>query len=165
MPIYVSGVSGGSAVPPGEYAAVCCDVVDLGLRETPYGEKRRVRVVWQLQDRPAITVSRTFNATLGPRASLRTFLELWRGRPFQDSEVVRFDLETVIGVAALLTITHVRDDRGIVRARVESARPYRTADGRLDPRAIPIDPSYRREPAAVPAAEPAHVDDDEDIAF
>ena len=32
--------------PEGLHQAVCCDVVDLGLKNTPWGDKHKIRIVW-----------------------------------------------------------------------------------------------------------------------
>lgn len=97
---------------PGLYPAVCVDYVDEGFKPTQFGDKHKVRYVFQLEEENAkgyrFTVSAWFNKSMHEMATLRKFLEQWRGRPFGD-ELNRppgFDLESVVGVPCVLNIVH-----------------------------------------------------------
>jgi len=124
-PIYLSDNSGGEFTPhpEGQYAAVCIDAVDLGMVDTTFGTKHRVRLVffcdeWTEREiegekrRVPLTVQTTMTASLHEKANLRRFLESWRGRHLLLDELGRFDLETVVGVGAYLQITHAVTERG-----------------------------------------------------
>jgi len=143
--------SGGPRIlsPAGLQAAVCCDVVDRGLVEEEYsGEKTTKHKVsihfllaktipsgqWKhphtnetvdvpdfLEGRP-YGVSRWFTMSLHEKASLRQFLEAWRGRSFTPQELQGFDLEKLIGVGAGLTIVHKVSERtGNYYAKIQGA--------------------------------------------
>lgn len=102
--------------PEGEYIGVCVDIVDLGLEQTQYGMKPKMRVVFETEATaekeisgqtvlvPA-TISRKFTASLNEKAPLRAFLEAWRGRKFTASEAKAFDTEQLLGVPAYLNVT------------------------------------------------------------
>lgn len=102
--------------PEGQHQAVCVDVVDLGMVAVEWnGQKKtqhKCRIVWEIDELmpngKRFTVRRQFTASLGSKASLRTFLEAWRGRPFTDAELAGFDTEQLIGVNALLQVVHTK---------------------------------------------------------
>lgn len=116
MAIYVSeGAKNFTPAPPGLHQAVCIDVVDLGLQEKTYGDKHKlvqvVRIMWALdeidpENGEPFRVMRQFNASLHKKATLRAFLETWRGRPFTSAELERFDLENLLGVNAQVQVIH-----------------------------------------------------------
>lgn len=98
--------------PPGTHAAVCVDIVDLGMLEVSFGGKNKkqhkIRVVWQLaevrHDNKPFEASKRYTLSLHEKAALRKDLESWRGRPFTAEELEGFDLEKLLGAAALLNI-------------------------------------------------------------
>ena len=112
MPIMVSGKSGTNftPAPAGTHAAVCVDVVDLGILEVSFGGKtkqqHKINLVWQIDeerdDGKPFTVRKRYTCSLHEKAALRKDLEAWRGRPFTDQELDGFDLETLISAPALL---------------------------------------------------------------
>jgi hypothetical protein len=122
MPIIakVTGGGGGDYVPApaGVHAAVCCDVVDLGLLEVAYGGKKKtqhkIRIVWQIDevkaDNKPYTVSKRYTNSLHEKATLRKDLESWRGVPFTTVELEGFDLEVLLSVPAMLNVIHNKKD-------------------------------------------------------
>ena len=105
--------------PEGQFVGVCVDVVDVGIAETAYGPKLKVRFVFetdaQIEKKDAkgnvlgmfpMIIGRRFTATLNEKGHLRPFLDSWVGRKLTETECRRFDAERMIGVAALLTIDH-----------------------------------------------------------
>lgn len=116
--ILVRGDSTGVDYAPhaaGPHAAVCCDVVDLGVWQDqfpgrPPRDVRKIRLVFQTSeiraDGQRFTVSRMFSASLNEKATLRKFLESWRGRPFTPEELSGFNLVKLIGAPALVQVKH-----------------------------------------------------------
>lgn len=116
MPIMVTA---GSATefkpaPAGTHAAVCCDVVDLGVLEVNFGGKskkqHKVNLFWQIDEdmdngKPFI-VRKRYTMSLHEKAALRKDLEAWRGRPFTPAELDGFDLEVLIGIGCMVNIIH-----------------------------------------------------------
>ncbi len=102
--------------PEGQHQAVCIDVVDLGIVAVEWDGKKKTqhkcRIVWELEElMPSgqrFTASRYFTASLGMKASLRGFLEAWRGRAFTDVELAGFDTEQLIGVNCQIQIVHTK---------------------------------------------------------
>src|SRR3989304_2084867 len=92
--------------PEGLHQAVCVDVIDLGLVKTEWGEKPKVRLIFQIalfnddeseQYNPDFTegdrrfeVRRDFGLSLSEKSLLRPFLESWRGRKFTKEELEGF---------------------------------------------------------------------------
>jgi len=109
--------------PEGLHLAVCCDVVDLGMKDMTFGgettKKHRVRVCWQIDDKmpsgePFIVV-KEYTASLHEKANLRKDLEAWRGKRFTEPELDGFDLEKLIGVPCQLLVVHnpKKDGHGV----------------------------------------------------
>lgn len=102
--------------PEGLFLAACCDVVDLGMLDDGFGEKPKVEIWWQLDERnpetgKRFTVRRRYTLSLHEKATLRKELEMWRGRKFTKDELAGFDLEKLIHVSCQVqTIHKVTDD-------------------------------------------------------
>lgn len=115
-----------TAAPEGLWAAVCCDVVDLGMvMNAQWGEKHMIKIMWQLEDvdpkskKPYI-VMRRFGLSLSEKSHLRPILESWRGNKFTQSELDGFDLEKLIGVNCQVQVIHNIKDNGDVFANVQA---------------------------------------------
>jgi hypothetical protein len=96
--------------PEGTHAAVCVDVVDLGIVDTPFGKRHKIVIVWQIDEtmengKPYL-VQRQYTCILTEKATLRRDLESWRGSPFNPTELEGFDVEKLIGVACLINVIH-----------------------------------------------------------
>lgn len=100
--------------PEGQFRAVCVDVVERHGVQTAFGPKNKIRLVWQTEENPEdgkpFLASASFNATLNENGRLRPFLESWRGKKFSAEELKGFDLEQLIGVGAVVQITHTTKD-------------------------------------------------------
>lgn len=140
MPIIASDSGGNfTPAPEGLHEAVCCDVVDLGMVDTQYGAKHKVRIVWQLSpdagttaDGTLLTASSRFNLTLHENGTLRPFLEAWRGKRFTAEELKGFDLERLIDACCQLQIIHEEKD-GRTYANVKACVPFPKNSDRLFP--------------------------------
>jgi len=142
MPIMVKAGVNFIPAPEGSHSAVLVDVVDLGLVSTSFNgkteSKRMVRLVWQIGEimpgngKP-FTVSRRYNLSLHKKATLRRDLESMRGRAFTDSELMGFDLESLIGLPCLLNLVHVTRD-GTTFSNVSSVMQLPMGVVQLQPR-------------------------------
>lgn len=97
--------------PAGTHRAICYAVVDMGMQESTYGTKHKIRMSWELsdetmQDGRPFSVSKQYTLSLNEKATLRHDLEAWRNRGFTPEELDGFDLFTVVGVPCLVTVTH-----------------------------------------------------------
>lgn len=153
--------------PEGLHAAICCDVIDLGLVESNFGVKPTVKIVWQLEEmneagKPYL-VSARYTLSLHEKSKLRQHLETWRGRKFTAAELKGFDLEKLVGVNCQVQVIHRPADDGRVWANVAAVIPKAKHAVPL----VVID--YVREKdrkSDAPAGNGAHVErDDDDIPF
>lgn len=157
--------------PAGLHRAVCVDVVDLGMQETQWGEKHKVRVVWQIEEAMEngrlFSVGQRYTASLHQKSKLRQDLESWRGRPFTAEELRGFDLEKLIGANAQLNVVHNTND-GRTFANVATIVPAAKGAPKLE-----ADGSYTRvkdRPDYVPADQTSGngsgpADDDDSMPF
>lgn len=140
MPTFVSGNSGKAftPAPEGAHQAVCVDVVELGLLETPWGPKRKVDVRWQISEdmengKPFL-VTKRYTASLNEKANLRHDLEAWRGRAFTEAELEQFDLDMLIGANCLVNVIHKTGSKGGIFANVASVTPLLKSMVKMVPR-------------------------------
>ena len=135
----------------GFQGAICVDVVDQGMKEEEWQGVTKMKpkvsihfltndlipAVWthphtgetvNVQvDKPDLVgrpfgVNRWFTNTSDERGSLRQFLSAWRGRDLTDAEADNFDLESLIGVPAGLSVVHKQTQDGSKwYARIHSA--------------------------------------------
>jgi hypothetical protein len=114
MGITVSDGGSFTPHPEGQFRAVCVDVVEMRDVATQWGPKTMIRLVWQTEEtldsgKPALISSR-FGASLSDKSRLRPFIEAWRGKAFTPDELKKFDLEVLLGVNAVMQVTHVNKD-------------------------------------------------------
>jgi|ERR1051325_17953 hypothetical protein len=135
MAIYATAETNYELPAAGLYPAVCVDVVDEGYKPTQFGDKHKVRFVFQIDEQTSKgyrhTVSSWFNLSMHENSSLRKFLEAWRGRPFTDQEINQppgFDLESVIGKPCTLNIVH-NESNGKTYANVGSIAQHSSKFG------------------------------------
>ncbi len=114
----------GDFVPPpqGVHAAVCVDVADKGVVETPWGPKHKISIVWELEakmpDGKPFLASKWYTAALNDKSNLFKDLQSWRGKAFTPEELNGFDVEKVIGASCQLVIVHAAKKDGSVRGNV-----------------------------------------------
>jgi hypothetical protein len=128
--------------PEGIHPAVCVDVIDLGLVETEFQGKRRlvnkVRLVFESEQKndegKNCIVTKTFTASLHPKAKLAEFLGKWRGRPVVPGESI--DLSKLIGANCTLVVSHQQNMVGRTYASIDAvSKPTKrlVASGGYDP--------------------------------
>lgn len=139
MPIYAREPESKFApCPEGLHQAVCVDVVDLGTMTTAWGEKPKVRIVWQVDDVDPATgrrydVREMYTLSLSEKATLRKHLEAWRGRKFAPAELRGFDLEHLIGANCQIQVIHNITTEGRTFANVQAIVPANPKAPKLAP--------------------------------
>lgn len=105
--------------PQGAFAARCCQVIDLGIKDKggAYpGRAHQVRLAFEIDeldsDGKRFLVSEHFTASLSERAKLYKLLVSWRGRAFSAQELEGFDLKNVAGKPCLVNIVHKQSGDG-----------------------------------------------------
>lgn len=114
--------------PEGLHQGVCVDVIDLGMTQTPWGEKQKVELRWQIDTLNPETAKRflvmqRYTLSLNEKATLRHHLEAWRGKKFTNEELAGFDLEKLVGANCQIQIVHNLSDQGRVFANVQALVP------------------------------------------
>lgn len=154
--------------PEGQFASVCCDIVDLGTVESSYQgkitKKHKVRIVFQLSEigemgKPFL-VSQWFTLSMNEKANLRKFMEDWRGKKYTEAEIdAGVPVTRMLGIGAFLQIVH-NERQGKVYANVSTI--MRLPKGMEAPK---IDASYVRvkdRPVEGAQGQQRPVDEDED---
>ena len=144
MSLVLESKAGGDFKPhvEGIHPAVCVDVIDLGLVESEFQGQRRlvhkVRVFFETEQRNEegknCIISKTFTASLHPKAKLAEVLGKWRGRPVVPGESI--DLAKLIGANCTLVISHQQNLVGRTYASIDAvSKPTKklTASGSYDP--------------------------------
>ncbi len=126
--------------PEGLHHAVCVDVIDLGVLQTTWGDKHKVRIVWQVEEENTATGRRFdarkhYNLSLHDKASLRKDLESWRGRKFSPDELTGFDLEQLIAANCQVQVVQNITDEAKVYANVQALVP----PPKGTPKLVPLD--------------------------
>jgi hypothetical protein len=119
---------------PGDHAAVCVDLQDLGVEYQRDGRPRHSLALWfelaglrQRDGRPFF-IRRKFGATLSnhPNAKLLPFLTAWRGRSFTPEELASFRIVNVVGQSCVLRLVKSQPDAtGMSWTNIESIMPAR----------------------------------------
>src|SRR5262245_16699304 len=149
--------------PEGLHQAVCVDVHDLGLQATPWGEKPKVLIVWQLESvdpdtQKRFQVRKNYTLSLSEKANLRRDLECWRGRKFTSEELQGFDLERLLKINCQLQVVHNLSDEGRTYANVQAIVPF---NAKLGPALAPHDYTRVKDRAHQQGnGAPAHTDED-----
>lgn len=113
--------------PEGLQPAVVVDAVDLGMVETPWGEKHKCLLTFELTAEDSEgrrhVVSKRYTVSLNEQANLRKDLEQWRGARYTSDELAEgVNLENLIGLAAMLNIQHNETEKRTY-ANIESILP------------------------------------------
>jgi hypothetical protein len=125
---YATDAGGGDfqPAPSGTFAAHCIRLIDLGTHHGEYQGKPTARnqvfIEFELptelmDDGRPYTVGRFFTNSLSEKSNLRPLLESWRGKAFTIEELMKFDLENILGAPALITIVHESKD-GKTKAKI-----------------------------------------------
>jgi hypothetical protein len=144
MALVLESKAGGDFKPhvEGIHPAVCVDVIDLGIVEKEFqGQKRlvnQVRLYFETEQKSDegknCVISKTFTASLHPKAKLADFLGKWRGRPVVPGESI--DLAKLVGANCTLVISHQQNVVGRTYASIDAvSKPTKrlVASGGYDP--------------------------------
>ena len=130
--------TGGNAdfkqVPAGMHMARCYRLVDLGTQKQEWQGQikmlRKVMVSFEIHgededgqpivmdDGKPMSISKNYTLSLAEKASLRADLVSWRGRDFTDAELRRFDLKTILGAWAMISVVHAQGSNGKTYANI-----------------------------------------------
>ena len=108
-------------IPAGNHIARCYAMVEIGtVREDkgPYmgKELHKVRIGWETPHEchdfgkglQPFSIHKEFTLSMFEKATLRKYLESWRGKPFTEEEAEKFDITKLLGKPCMLNIIHVK---------------------------------------------------------
>jgi hypothetical protein len=129
-------------VEAGAHPAICYSVIDLGTQKSTYQgetkELKKLRISFEICDqnddfeqvengkvtiiKKPLVCSAEFTASIGPKASLRKFIEGWLGLALNSKQLTSFKVADFLGKSALLNVVHkTSQTSGKVYAAIGSA--------------------------------------------
>jgi hypothetical protein len=150
--------------------AVLCEFKDLGVVDTPYGDKHQGLFVFQVEEENDLEnrkeVRFFFNMTLGTESypsKIRKIIEKWRGKSITDDEHGEgFDLESLVGKPCRLDVSHRESQKGRTYAQVDSIA--KAGKNKIKPEEyVPLD--ERKENTKPEDDSSSDDDEDDDIPF
>ena len=147
---YASEKSGGTfeQCPVGSHVAVCVELIDLGVQHDEYQGKPNARqqvvIRWEtsnevMEDGQPFLVSAFYTNSLGEKANLRHLLEAWRGRSFTAEELLKFDLQAILGKSCLISVIHNEKGKAKVTGVMQLPKGTPTPPVHNKPKAFWID--------------------------
>lgn len=125
--------------PAGAHLARCYRIADLGTQKSEYmGETKylhKIMVGWEIHgmndDGSKITMNdgrpfaifKNYTHSWSDKANLRIDLQSWRGRPFNEEEMLKFDLANVLGAWCMLNVIERQGQNGNTYSNVAGVTP------------------------------------------
>lgn len=125
-------------IPAGTYIARCYSMVHIGtIPETFQGENKmmnKVRINWELPTETKVfsedkgeqpfSLGKEFTLSMNEKATMRKFLEGWRGKAFTEEESKAFDITALLDKPCMLNVIHkVSKTSGKIYAEIASVSP------------------------------------------
>lgn len=131
------GVGNFQPLDAGTYPARCISMVHVGtVVEQIMGMEKTLNKVWisweiptelkefkQGEGEKPYVISREFTLSMHEKATLRKFLESWRGKHFTDDEAKSFDITKLLGIACMISVTHKTSASGKTFAEISNVSP------------------------------------------
>jgi hypothetical protein len=132
---------GGSfeSTPPGLHLARCYRIIDLGTQKSEYlGQVKMLRKImlgWEIhgqddsgkalkmQDGRPFAMFKNYTLSWSDKANLRADLQSWRGKPFSQEEMRRFDLKTILDAWCMLNVIEKQGNDGKMYVNVNGITP------------------------------------------
>jgi hypothetical protein len=125
--------------PPGLHLSRCYRIIDLGTQRSEYkGQVKtlhKIMFAWEIhgfdedgkdlrmKDGRPFAIFKNYTLSWSDKANLRNDLQAWRGKPFTDEEMRKFDLKNVLGAWCMLNIIHRTGESGGIYANVNGITP------------------------------------------
>ena len=143
MSFYVEDKGGNfERCPPGMHLARCYRIVDLGTQKSEYmGQTKylhKIMIGWELHgvdesgkpltmfDGRPFAIFKNYTLSWSEKANLRLDLQSWRGKPFSQEEMRKFDLKNVLGAWCMLNVIERQGQNGNTYSNVDSVSPVPT---------------------------------------
>ena len=125
--------------PPGMHLARCYRIIDLGTQKKEYKGQvkflRQVMIGWEIlgtddsgqplrmKDGRPFAIFRNYTLAWNDKANLRIHLQSWRGKPFSQEELRRFDLKNILGAFCMLNVIEREGQNGTVHSNISGVTP------------------------------------------
>lgn len=127
MSFYIENKGGDfERCPPGVHLARCYRIVDLGTQKSEYkGQVKylhKIMLAWEIhgtddagqpvamKDGRPFSIFKNYTLSWSEKANLRLDLQSWRGRPFSQEEMRKFDLKNVLNAWCMLNVIEREKD-------------------------------------------------------
>jgi len=134
-------------VPSGAFIGRCYELIDLGTQTNDTGqfigkESHKIKIGFELFGEEEdgtpltievdgktmpLTITKDYTVSLNEKANLRKDLAAWRGKDFTDEEAEGFDVSKLLGVYAMVNVTHKANSKGKIRANISGLSPLPSA--------------------------------------
>lgn len=125
--------------PSGMHLARCYRVIDLGTQKSEYmgqvKHSHKVMLGWEIHgtdeegnpvrmaDNRPFSIFKNYTLSWSEKANLRLDLQSWRGKPFTQEEMRRFDLKNILGAWCMLNVIDRQGKDGNMYANVSGITP------------------------------------------
>lgn len=124
-------------VPAGNYVARCIRMVNIGtIEEEILGKKKmmnKVAITFELPTEQRVfkegdpespyLVQKEFNLSMNEKATIRLYMESWRGKKFTDEEAVNVDISKMLGKSCMINVVHKMSKKGTAFPDIASITP------------------------------------------
>ena len=125
--------------PPGMHLARCYRIIDLGTQKSEYmGQVKylhKIMLGWEIHgtndsgvplkmnDGRPFAIFKNYTLSWSDKANLRLDLQSWRGKPFTQEEMRRFDLKNILGAWCMLNVIERPGNDGKIYTNVNGVTP------------------------------------------
>lgn len=125
--------------PSGIHLARCYRIIDLGTQKSEYmGQVKylhKIMIGWELHisddsgkklmmsDGRPFSIFKNYTFSWSEKANLRLDLQSWRGKPFSQEEMRKFDLKNVLGAWCMLNVIERAGQNGKTYTNVDGVTP------------------------------------------
>jgi len=126
-------------VPAGAHLARCYRIVDLGTQKSEYmvevKYQHKIMLGWEIhctndsgepikmRDGRPFAIFKNYTLSWSEKATLRGDLQSWRGKPFSQEEMRKFDLKNIIGQWCMLNVIERAGQDGKMYVNVAGVSP------------------------------------------
>lgn len=120
-------------IPAGNHLARCYGMVQIGTVKEETGiyagkESHKVRISWETPHEchdfgkglQPFSVHKEFTLSMNEKATLRKYLESWRGKAFTEAEAEKFDITKLLGKPCMINVIHKTSGKGSTYADISS---------------------------------------------
>jgi hypothetical protein len=140
MSFYVEDKGGNfERCPSGLHLARCYRIIDLGTQQSEYkGQVKhlhKIMIGWEIHgtneegqplrmkdDRP-FAIFKNYTFSWSDKSNLRLDLQSWRGKPFSQEEMRKFDLKNILGAWCMLNAIEREGQNGYTYTNVNGVTP------------------------------------------